>query len=156
MEKSDVIAQRQPDIIVYDPEENEVLVVEVRLKIPQDILALKRGIEHYIRSARYTNRAAAPFAMLIDTKVVQVMKWQTDNLSEPILELNSDEIFSYYDSDFGSKRIFEYYLTALAESWLRDFSFHWKHQQPPKEEELSKIGLLPLLENSWAKSIEDK
>jgi len=54
-------------------------------------------------------------------------------------------VLRHYEAEFGTKRIFELYLTALVEAWLRDLAYHWKSEKPPASEQLAAIGLLQQL-----------
>ena len=71
----------------------------------------------------------------------------TENeLSDPVVRLDTAKVLSHYDPDFAGKRIFEHYLLTLAEAWLRDLAYGWKSPSPPGSDELKAAGFLARVE----------
>jgi hypothetical protein len=55
---------------------------------------------------------------------------------------------SIYEPEFREKRFFEFYLETLIQGWLRDLAYNWKTENPPKYNELAKIGFVQKLEDA--------
>jgi hypothetical protein len=92
-------------------------------------------------------KIAIPFAMLVNVDKIQILKWDGNNLSEPIVCFNTADVLSHYEPKFRDKKIFSLYLKGLTEAWLRDLAYHWKSAIPPFTNEIAKIGLLQLIED---------
>jgi hypothetical protein len=88
---------------------------------------------------------AIPFGMLIDSENIQVFRGG-ETPSQPIISLKTGEVLRRYEPEYGREPIFETYLAALVEAWLRDLASNWDSAAPPGREPLASVGLLPLLE----------
>ncbi len=93
-----------------------------------------------------------PFALSANLEDIEIFQWDGTHLSSPVCTLKTGDVLSHYDSSFAEKRIFHSYLTRLIEAWLRDLAYHWKTEMPPASEEISAIGLLPLLAGGTTKT----
>lgn len=134
------------DSVAEDIAGNIVLLIEV-----QATEAKHRRIDQLIDNLKSAN-VLVPFAMLVDLENIEVFEWNGVSLSKPICSLKTSEILSYYEPEFGKKRIFYHYLTRLVEAWLRDLAYHWKSEAPPALEQMAAIGLLPLLKDGTTKT----
>jgi len=123
-----------------------VLIVEVKateLKSREAKQKIISQLKSYLQAAN-TN---IPFAMLVDLEDIEIFQGDDASLSaKPIASLKTMDVLRHYEAEFGTKRIFELYLTALVEAWLRDLAYHWKSEKPPASEQLAAIGLLQQLE----------
>jgi hypothetical protein len=137
----------RPDVVALDKEGQVVLIAEVK-GFPFKFQDTKNQEYAILRLIDYLKAAKTliPFAMLVDTQNILIFRWNGENLSEPILCLNTAEILSYYEPKFSSKQIFSLYLTGLIEAWISDFCYHWKSEHPPASKEIGEIGLLQRLE----------
>jgi hypothetical protein len=137
-----------PDIVALDKNEQIILIAEVK-GLPfnfQEIKAKQYGILQmidYLQAAKIV----IPFAMLVDVNKILIFQWDGNNLSEPIISLNTADVLSHYEPKFRDKRIFSLYLKGLIEAWLRDLAYHWKSAIPPFTKEMTEIDLLQLLED---------
>jgi hypothetical protein len=122
-----------------------VLIVEVKateLKSREAKQKIISQLKSYLQAAN-TN---IPFAMLVDLEDIEIFQGDDASLSaKPIASLKTMDVLRHYEAEFGTKRIFELYLTALVEAWLRDLAYHWKSEKPPASEQLAAIGLLQQL-----------
>lgn len=133
---------RVADIVALGSDGRIVLLVEVKAAELASREAVISQLKSYLQAAN-TN---IPFAMLVDLENIEI--FQADNASlsaEAIVSLKTADVLRHYDAEFGSKRIFERYLIALVEAWLRDLAYHWKSETPPASEQLAAIGLLQRL-----------
>jgi len=136
-----VIKHIVPDITILDSEERIVLLAQGKVK-----RELYRDIYEVISWLKAGN-GAIPFVMFIELENIKIFKWDSDNLSEPVCTLNTAEVLGHYGLKVSDEYISGDYLSALAESWLRDLVSHWKSDKPPAEEQIAAIGLLPLLKD---------
>jgi hypothetical protein len=136
-----------PDFIALDKEGQVVLIAEVK-GFPHKYQDKKAKEYARARLIDYLQAAKTliPFAMLVDVENILIFQWDGNNLSEPILCLNTADVLSFYEPKFSSKQIFTLYLTGLTEAWLRDLAYHWKSEIPTFSKEMAEIGLLQLLE----------
>ncbi|MEH2364892.1 hypothetical protein [Nostoc sp.] len=136
-----------PDIVAVDKEEQIVLIAEVK-GLPFNFQEIKAKKYAILRLIDYLQAAkiVIPFAMLVDVNNILIFQWDGNNLSEPILSLNTADVLSHYEPKFRDKSIFSLYLKGLTEAWLHDLAYHWKSAIPPFTKEMTEIGLLQLLE----------
>lgn len=137
-----------PDILALDKEGQIILIAEVK-GFPLKFQGTKAQEYATLRLIDYLQAAkiAIPFAMLIDVDKIQILKWDGNNLSKPIVCFNTADVLSHYEPKFCDKRIFSLYLKGLTEAWLRDLAYHWKSGTPPFTKEMAQIGLLQLVED---------
>jgi hypothetical protein len=137
-----------PDIVALDKEGQIILIAEVK-GLPLKFQGTKAQEYASLRLIDYLQAAkiAIPFAMLVDVDKIQILKWDGNNLSEPIVCFNTADVLSHYEPKFRDKRIFSLYLKGLTEAWLRDLAYHWKSEIPPFTNEMAEIGLLQLVED---------
>jgi hypothetical protein len=127
------------DIVAEDARGREVLVVEVKT-LPLDDQAA-REILDYMREAQHPVR----FGMVADLEKIRVVDYEHDQGGGFACVIETKDVLTTYDPQFGSKRIFEHYLTTLVNAWIRDHVYHWKSETPPGTDALASVGLLPLL-----------
>jgi hypothetical protein len=136
---------RFADIVAQGRDGRMVLIVEVKateLKSREAKQKIISQLKSYLQAAN-TN---IPFAMLVDLEDIEIFQGDDASLSaKPIASLKTMDVLRHYEAEFGTKRIFELYLTALVEAWLRDLAYHWKSEKPPASEQLAAIGLLQQL-----------
>jgi hypothetical protein len=137
-----------PDLVALDKEEQIILIAEVK-GLPFNFQEIKAKKYAILRLIDYLQAAkiVIPFAMLVDVNNILIFQWDGNNLSEPIISLNTADVLSPYEPKFRDKRIFSLYLKGLTEAWLRDLAYHWKSAIPPLAKEMTEIGLLQLLED---------
>ncbi len=143
----------RPDIVALDKDGQVVLIAEVK-GFPFSFQDKKTKEYAILRLLDYlkSSKKLITFAMLVDGENILIFKWNGNNLSEPLLCLNTTETLSSYEPKFSSKEIFSLYLTGLIEAWLRDLAYHWKSEIPPASKDMAKIGLLQLLEGGTTQS----
>ncbi|MHC5775257.1 hypothetical protein [Nostoc sp.] len=137
-----------PDIVALDKDEQIILIAEVK-GLPFNFQETKAKQYAILRLIDYLKAAniVIPFAMLVDVNKILIFQWDGNNLSEPILSLNTGDVLSHYEPKFRDKRIFSLYLKGLTEAWLRDLAYHWKSAISPFTKEMTEIGLLQVLED---------
>ncbi|HEY9668686.1 MAG TPA: type I restriction enzyme HsdR N-terminal domain-containing protein [Coleofasciculaceae cyanobacterium] len=143
---------RHADIVALGSDGQMVLLVEAKatkLKTRGAKCTVISQIKSYLQAAN----TDIPFIMIVDLENIEIFQENSDNLpAEPIASLKTAEVLGHYDAEFNERRIFEPYLTALVEAWLRDLAYHWKSQKPPAAEQLAAIGLLQQLEGGTTQS----
>lgn len=143
---------RRADIVALGNDGRIVLLVEVKATKLETRVAKSRVISQ-IKSYLQAAKTEIPFLMIVDLENIEIFPGTSDNLpAEPIVSLKTAEVLDHYDAEFDERRIFEPYLTALVEAWLRDLAYHWKSQKPPAAEQLAAIGLLQQLEGGTTQS----
>ncbi len=137
-----------PDIVALDKEGQIVLIAEVK-GLPFNFKEIKAKKYAILRLIDYLQAAkiAILFAMLVDVNKILIFKWDGNNLSEPIISLNTADVLSHYEPEFRDKSIFSLYLKGLTEAWLHDLAYHWKSEILPFIKEMAEIGLLQLVED---------
>ncbi len=135
-----------PDIVALDKDEQIILIAEVK-GLPFNFQETKAKQYAILRLIDYLQAAkiAIPFAMLVDVNKILIFKWDGNNLSEPIISLNTADVLSHYEPKFRDTNIFSLYLKGLTEAWISDFCYHWKSEIPPASKEIEEIGLSQLL-----------
>ncbi|MGB7895291.1 MAG: hypothetical protein WCF82_25785 [Microcoleus sp.] len=146
------------DVIALDKDDNIVVLIEVKIIQAQEPAAKQKIIDRAIDWLKAVlaklseKNALVPYAMFIDAEQILIFKWDGVNLSEPVCTLNTGEICRYYMPTFGSRWLSERTIGGLIESWLHDLDYNWKSEIPPASEQISAIGLLPLLASGTTKS----
>ncbi|WGV23846.1 hypothetical protein [Halotia branconii] len=142
----------RPDFVALDKNGQIVLIAEVK-GFPFNFQETKTKTYAILRLVDYlqTAKIVIPFAMLVDVDKIQILKWDGNSLSEPIICLNTADVLSYYEPKFRDKKIFSLYLKGLTEAWLRDLAYNWKSAIPPFTKEMAEIDLLQLIKNGTTK-----
>ena len=137
----------RPDFVALDKDGQVVLIAEVK-GFPYNFQEKKAKEYAILRLIDYLQAAKIliPFAMLVDVENIRILKWDGNNLSEPIISFNTAEVLSHYEPQFTTRQIFSPYLRGLTEAWISDLARHWKLETPPFSKEMAEIGLLQLLE----------
>lgn len=130
-----------PEIVILDSDELIVLLTQAQVN-PK-----KQGDTSEVISWLKAGNGAIPFVMFIDLQSIQFFKWGSPNLSEPVCVLNTAEVLSPYGLKLPEKWLSGYDLGSRSESWLDDLRHPWKLEKPPAKEQITEIGLLPLLKN---------
>ena len=134
-----------PDIIVLDQNQQIALLVDITV---QEILKNNENNLSKVSNLYLQNSQENPrFTMLANLTEIKVFKSIKGVFVKPEISLNTGKILSNYDSEFGEKTIFKFYLQTLIVSWLRDLTYHWKSEIPPASEKFEKIGLLAKIKN---------
>lgn len=128
------------DLIAKDRHGRAVLLAEVRARpgIPEDA--------DQLRGSLMAANAVIPFGMIVDRERIRLYRWDGSRLSGPLFEAETSPILSFYDEEFGTKRIFDHFLTTLVDVWLSDLVSHWKSVDPPAAEAIAATGLLDELD----------
>jgi Type I restriction enzyme R protein N terminus (HSDR_N) len=138
--------KRLTDFLVVDPEERQILLVEVK--------ARRHDPEHTLsQMSKYLSAASIPFGMLVDADRIEVYRWKENHLSGPVYSTVTASILRYYTDyfdKFKSAGLDEEYLLTLVKAWLRDLAYRWKSKasDPPGARQLVELGLLPLLKDA--------
>src|SRR6185312_9485856 len=117
-----------------------VLAVEVKAMTGAVQTALEwiARLELEVRS----NVRPIPYWMFADLDNIIIFSYGDGSKLPPAeLFIRTATVLGAYDPEFGRKRIFDEYLLALVEAWLRDFAFDWRSANPPAMKELTEIGL---------------
>ena len=133
------------DIVVLDAADVPVMLVEVKARQEEKVTDQEELVQ-YLQAA-----PAIPYAMLVTLRDIQIFAWDSQALSLLLTAPTADAL-SFYEPEFGRKTIYEYYLTTLVESWLRDVAFHWKSETPPLFDQLAQLGLTHKLHNGMTHS----
>ena len=131
----------QMDIIVTASEGNPLLVVEVK----------RRSFDQTARDqlSSYSRAVDPDFVMGVDLQQIFVAPTQGGSPDwGRAITLPTASILQHYADVSGIEKMEGFYLESLIESWLRDFSFSWKHDRPPGYDELERVGLASRLRNS--------
>jgi len=134
-------AHPEVDILVTAAQSNPLLVVEVK----------RRKFDGAARDqvSSYARAVSADFVMAVDLRQILIAPTQGGSPDwERAVTLPTDSILRHYTDVSEVDKIEGFYLESLIESWLRDFSFSWKHERPPGYDELERIGLASRLRNS--------
>lgn len=134
-------AHPEVDILVTAAQSNPLLVVEVK----------RRKFDGAARDqvSSYARAVGADFVMAVDLRQILIAPTQGGSPDwERAVTLPTDSILRHYTDVSEVDKIEGFYLESLIESWLRDFSFSWKHERPPGYDELERIGLASRLRNS--------
>ncbi|MEH2362800.1 hypothetical protein [Nostoc sp.] len=130
------------DITGWNKNGQKLLVSKIRARdIQEDI---KSKVEEILNFEHEHNQVIVPYAMTATPENINFFKWDGKNL-ETVYTFPTHEVMSEYDSEFANKRISEFYLQTLVESWLRDLAYNWKTDNPPKSQELKQIDFVEKL-----------
>ncbi len=134
-------AHPKVDILVTAAQSNPLLVVEVK----------RRKFDGAARDqvSLYSRAVGADFVMAVDPWQILTAPTQGGSPDwERAVALPTASILRHYTEVSEVDKIEGFYLESLIESWLRDFSFSWKHERPPGYDELERIGLASRLHDS--------
>lgn len=79
-----------PEIVILDSDELIVLLAQAQVS-PN-----KQGDTTEVISWLKAGNGAIPFVMFIDLEKIQIFKWDSPNLSEPVCVLNTLEVLTPY------------------------------------------------------------
>ncbi len=133
-----------PDILVLDADERPLMLVEIRGRVLEPDFA--EGLRDFMATEKTHD---VPFGMIVDLGHIRIFSFSADKTATTLATIPTNEILSFYEPQFGQKKIYEPYLITLTEAWLRDQAYHWKSQSPPGQELLSRLGLLSRLKGGW-------
>lgn len=133
------------DIVAEDVSERDVLPVVVKG------LPLREELVSQILKESKEACPSIRFGMYVDPEQIQIAEYEPDGEPKMVCRLNTVETLRHYDREFGTKRIYQGYLVALVETWLRDLAFRWKPDPPPAVKQLSTIGLAQILEGGMTR-----
>lgn len=143
-----------PDFVAIDSDGQAILVAEVA-GYPfsfQDANTRKYALLRLIDILKFATKNLIPFAMLVDKDNIEFFRWDGKNLSEAILNLNTGDVLSVYSAKFKEEQqVYNKFLVAMTEAWLRDLASHWKSETPPYGKEIEEIGFLKLIEGGTTK-----
>lgn len=139
--KEQTVYRITPEIVILDSDELIVLLAQAQV-CPE-----KQGDTTEVISWLKAGNGAIPFVMFIDLETIQIFKWDTPNLSEPVCVLNTVEVLTPYGLKLPDKWLSAYHLGGRAGAWLRDLGSPWKSEKRIAQEQIAAIGLLPLLKD---------
>jgi len=141
------------DMIAVDRDDQPIMVVKI------DIGKSGPEAREAFMSAFARMDPPLPFGMHVDLDEIFILRRPIEDPRNPPTHLQTVPILRHYAPNFagrnaprGSPLIFRDYFTTLVESWLRDYAFHWKSEDPPGGVELTKIGLAQRLEGGVTQS----
>lgn len=147
---SDNIPQYMPERVFKNRNENIVLLVETKAEklehIPRQN-AISQLKTYYLQNIKQDIKKDIPFGMLVDWEEINIFSLTEEQNIKNSISLKTNDILSTYDPEFSQKRIFNFHLETLVQSWLRDLAYHWNSDSPPAYKEVAKIGLLSLMED---------
>ncbi|MTJ09765.1 MULTISPECIES: hypothetical protein [unclassified Anabaena] len=129
--------------------ENIVLFFETKAEKLNTIFrqnAISQLKTHYLQNIKQDITKDIPFGMLVDLEEINIFSLTEEQNIKNSISLKTNDILSTYDPEFSHKRIFNFHLETLVQSWLRDLAYHWNLDSPPAYDEIAKIGLLSLIE----------
>jgi type I site-specific restriction endonuclease len=135
------LVRRRADLVFFSQDGKPLMLVEVKARSAETQFA-RPQLTGYLEEAE----TLTPYAMLVTLDDLFFFEWDGQALRE-LLAARTADVLSFYDPEFGDKPIYEYYLTTLVESWLRDVAYHWKSDAPPLFDRLREIGLAEMLHN---------
>ncbi|QXE25053.1 hypothetical protein B6N60_03763 [Richelia sinica FACHB-800] len=146
MQFSEHIQQYLPGILFKNRNDNTVLLVETKAE-KLDNISRQNSISQL--KTYYLNdiKEDIPFGMFVDLEEISIFPLTEDKKTKDSISLKTNDILSIYDPDFSQKRIFNFHLETLVQSWLRDLAYHWNSASPPAYDEIAQIGLLSLMED---------
>lgn len=133
------------DIVAFDANDVPVVLVEVKARQEEKVFD-KEHLVQYLQAA-----PAISYAMLVTLRDIQIFEWKSQTLSLLLTAATAD-VLSEYEPELRQKTIYEYYLTALVETWLRDVAYHWQSATPPLFNQLRQLGLAEKLNNGTTRS----
>jgi hypothetical protein len=139
-------ADNEFDAAIMDRENHVVALVEVKAHpVARWATVLPKQLPKFAEQGA--------FVLTIDPNGIHLFRPAGENLGEPIVRLDTQQILQHYDPEFPGKRVFESYLLTLVEAWLRDLAYHWKSEKPPGTDELRRAGLLEKLAGGTTQSL---
>ncbi len=109
LEKEKTVDRITPEIVILDSDELIVLLAQAQVR-PE-----KQGDTTDVISWLKAGNGAIPFVMFIDLETIQIFKWDSPNLSEPVCRLNTVEVLTPYGLKLPDKGISAYYLGGKAQ-----------------------------------------
>ncbi|MBD2567818.1 hypothetical protein [Anabaena lutea] len=128
---------------------NIVLLVEIKAENLENVFkqnAISQLKTYYLQNIKQDIKKDIPFGMLVDLEEINIFSLTEEQNIKDSISLKTNDILSIYDPEFSQKRIFNFHLETLVQSWLRDLAYHWNSDRPPAYDEVAKIGLLSLIE----------
>jgi hypothetical protein len=115
---------QRPDIIVDRP--TGLLLIEVKERInARDVAFFVDQLERYVEA---THRALPAFSLLVDPVAMRFYRGTDSNAL--LATLNTHDVLSRYDPQFGSNPIYESYLASLVQAWINDLALTGVEELP--------------------------
>jgi hypothetical protein len=133
------------DLLILDANGDPLMLVKVKAWGPADELTRQTVVESIADA-----RLLVPYVMMVDPETIQILEWDGDKLSKPLVRIPTADIFVPYDPDYESKKSIDVYLLGRTDSWLRDLAYNWKFEHPPGTNQLTAICLAQRLRGSTA------
>jgi len=141
------------DIIAVDRDDQAIMIVEVK-PWASGVDEFDLFVDQFLGMA-----PRVPYGMFVDLEDIRIVSRVSANPRIPVACLKTVDVLKGYSPDFagkdsryGSRQSFQDYLISLVESWLRDFAFHWRYQEPPGTEQFTEIGLAERLAGGMTKT----
>ena len=122
------------DVVALDARNEPVLAAEVKAH-PFDREQVLLQLANAVRQSE------VEWLMTVDLEQIALYHREGEVVEGPRLTLVTSEVLSAYDVEIGHKHVYESYLTALVEAWLRDLAYGWSSQSVPGWEQLRELGL---------------
>lgn len=122
------------DVVALDAHNEPVLAVEVRAHTSDWEQVL-------LQLANSVRQSEVEWLMIVDLEQIAIYHRDGKAVEGPRLTLATSDTLSAYDADIGHKHVYENYLSALVEAWLRDLAYNWSSQSVPGWEQLRELGL---------------
>jgi hypothetical protein len=126
----------QPDLVALDQNKQVVLVAEVKA-FPSAFSNANIRNAGIAQLLKFLSKISyiVPYIMLADTNNIFIYRWDGKSVSEPILNLKTVDVLSYYEPEFNQKQIFSLYL----------YQFYTKLHRTTQALSLGLIGTKPAL-----------
>jgi hypothetical protein len=125
------------DLVVYDRDGRIALAAEVKGMPIDDAAAQLAYLAERVGDVDYF--------LLADPENFRL--YRRGDLTAPILTLHVDELLSFYNPTATGRKLFEFYLTSLADAWLTDLAVDWSERSPkPGWADLRGTGVLERLD----------
>ncbi len=137
------------DIIAEDAKGHDILIGLIRPTTLTEVEAISLLADlAVLRETQFPVR----YGLVGDLRELRITDFEQPVASGFNCVLNTVDVLSRYDPEFGDKTIFRRYLTTLVEGWMRDVAYRWNSKEPPALDVISRIGLAQALDDGDTRS----
>ncbi|WP_422927256.1 hypothetical protein [Singulisphaera sp. PoT] len=153
----EVMPWGENDFVITDKEGRWIVLVDIKINSERHGWDMASSEPMPFDHSPFASTFNPEFVLTVDPSEIRLYRanpGRTFDADSPLVTLPTAGILKHYDDEFGSKRVFLYYLSSLVEAWIRDLAYHWKSASPPGLDRLAGTGFVEKIEGGSTQPLE--